>query len=193
MIRTYRLYADENSIGYRPTNPGEKYPTTDIVLNRETVPHGAVVRVFEVLARGPPRSVGRHCSAQVQQTAVLIRHEVIASEPEGVEWTDEQAEELREWGDDLAQSLQTECLQNYATNPWYGSSTFDKWPYIETTVEVDDDDLDGLDEDEIEKKFEAALDDDERSNPTWVVLAPEDRYRVGPDPDYDDDANKGEE
>lgn len=173
MKRVYRLYADENSVGYRPTSPGEKSPMTDIVLRKSEVPHGAVVRVFEVLARDPRRALGRHCSAQVQQTAVLIRHEVIPSEPEDVEWTDKQSEEVTEWCDDLAEELQWECRANYADNPWYGSSTFDKWPYVETTVEVDDDDLDGLDEDEIEKKFEEALDSDESCNPTWVVLAPE--------------------
>jgi hypothetical protein len=181
MKRTYRLYAAENSVGYFPLT-GEKYPSTDIVLLRAAVPHGAVVRVFEVLARDPLRSRGRYCSAQAQQTALLIRHEVIASEPEGVEWTDAQAEELLEWCDDLAQSLQSDCRANHATNPWYGSSTFDTWPYVETTVEVDDDDLEGLDEDAIDKKFEDALIEDEGSNPTWVVLPPADSTKVGPDP-----------
>jgi len=186
MKRTYRLYADENTVGYLPLT-GEKYPSTDIVLLRETVPHGAVVRVFEVLARDPTRSRGRYCSAQVQQTALLIRHEVIASEPEGVEWSDDQVEELLEWCDSLAQSLQAECWENHATNPWYGSSTFDTWPYVETTVEVDDDDLEGLDEDAIDKKFEDALDGDEGANPTWVVLPPADSTKVGPDPTEDPD------
>lgn len=190
MIRKYRLYARESSVGYRPP-PGERYPTTDIVLRRESVPHGAKVRVFEVLARDPLRAFKRYCSPMLQQTALLIRHEVIASPPEGTEFTDEQAEELLEWCDSLAQDLQAECRLNYATNPWYGSSTFDAWPFVEATVEVDDD-LEGLDEADIERKFEDRLGEDEGSNPTWVVLAPEDRYRVGPDPDYDDN-EEGEE
>lgn len=191
MIRNYRLYADENTVGYLPT-PDGKYPPTDVVLRRESVPHGATVRVFEVLARDPLRSYGHWCSPTLQQTAVILRHEVIAEAPEGVEWDDEQAEEVLEWCESLAQSLQVECLQSYATNPWYGSSTFDKWPYVETTVEVDDDDLEGLDEDDIDKKFEDRLGEDEGSNPTWVVLAPPDHTKVGPDPTEDPDEEEEE-
>lgn len=187
MKRVYRLYADENSVGYRPTSPGEKFPSTDIVLDRNEVPHGATVRVFEVLARDPMRAACYYCSPIRQQSAVLIRHEVITSAPEGVEWTDAQAEELREWAGDLEHELSREA------DAWnlYGS-TFDDMPYVETTVEVDDDDLDGLDEDEIEKKFEEVLADAEGSNPTWVVLAPEGSTKVGPDPSWEDN-EEGEE
>lgn len=149
----------------------------------------------EVLARDPMRAACYYCSPIRQQSAILIRHEVTASPPEGVEWwTDKQSEEVTEWCGDLEHNLSREA------DAWnlYGRSTFDAWPYVETTVEVDDDDLDGLDEDEIEKKFEAQLQEDESCNPTWVVLAPEGSTKVGPDPDYDDDdddddANEGEE
>jgi hypothetical protein len=185
MKRTYRLYANENSVGY--IVDGCPYPSTDIVLRRETVPHGAVVRVFEVLARDPIRSRGRYCSAQVQQTAIILRHEVIAEAPEGVEWTDTQAEELHDWCGDLELNLQVECRANQSDNPWYGSSTFDDWPYVETTVEVDDDDLEGLDEDAVDRRFEDALQEDESANPTWVVLPPEGSTKVGPDPTEDPD------
>lgn len=189
MKRNYRLYANENSVGFWPDDPSEKIPTTDILFKRGTIPHDAGVRVFEVLARDPMRAACYYCSPIRQQSAILIRHEVTASPPEGVErWTDKQSEEVTEWCGDLEHKLSREA------DAWnlYGRSTFDKWPYVETTVEVDDDDLDGLDEDEIEKKFESQLQEDESCSPTWVVLAPEDRYRVGPDPDYDDD-NEGEE
>jgi hypothetical protein len=183
--RTYRLYADENSVGY--IVDGCPYPSTDIVFQPDAVPHGATVRVFEVLARDPLRSRGCYCSAQVQQTAIILRHEVIAVAPEGIEWTDTQAEELHNWCGDLEIDLQVECRANQSDNPWYGSSTFDTWPYVETTVEVDDDDLEGLDEDAVDKKFEDALDGDEGSNPTWVVLPPPDSTKVGPDPTEDEE------
>lgn len=188
MKRNYRLYSNENSVGYHPTSPGEKFPSTDIVLRREAVPHDATVRVFEVLARDPMRAACYYCSPIRQQSAVLIRHEVITSSPEGVEWTDEQAEEVTEWCGDLEHELSRDA------DDWnlYGSSTFDDMPYVETTVEVDDDDLDGLDEDAVNKKFEETLAEDESCNPTWVVLAPEGSTKVGPDPDYDDN-EEGEE
>ncbi len=180
MIRTFRLYANENTVGH--IVDGCPYPSTDVVFEPDAVPHGATVRVFEVLARDPIRSRGRYCSAQVQQTAIILRHEVIAEAPDGVEWTDTQAEELHAWCGDLELSLQSDCRGDNATNQWYGGSTFDTWPYVETTVEVDDDDLEGLDEDDVDRKFEDALIEDEGSNPTWVVHPPADSTKVGPDP-----------
>jgi hypothetical protein len=188
MKRNYRLYANENSVGFWPADRGTgKIPQTDIVFEPGAVPHGATVRVFEVLARDPLRSLGCYCSAQVQQTAVILRHEVIASEPEGVTWTCDKGEAVREWANSLEDDLDASCRQNGGDNPWYGSTTFDAWPYVETTVEVDDDDLEGLDEDDVDLRFEEQLREDEGSNPTWVVLPPPASTKVGPDPTEDPD------
>jgi hypothetical protein len=178
MKRTYRLYWLENSVGYWPSNRKTgKIPTTDILLDKNCVPHGAVVRVHEVLARDPERSVARYCSAMLQQSAILIRHEVTSSQPDGREWTDAQRAEVHAW----ASALGAECDRNAENWNLYGGSTFDPMPYVEVEVEVEDDDIEDVPEDDdlvdqeetVEKLFEDKLRSMERVNKSTPPAAKE--------------------
>ena len=162
MIRYYRYYWSELSVGYYPADPKAPVDWQDIMLKRDEVPHGGTVRVFEVLARDPVRSFGRWCSAQVQPSAVLLRHDVEVSPPEGVEWSDEAYEATVTWAEELTAELDREG----ETWALYGLRFFDRLPSVEVEIEVDDDDVENIgpediidgDRDEaIEKLFEKRL------------------------------------
>jgi hypothetical protein len=153
MIRYYRYYWNENSVGYYPADPKAPVDWQDITLRREQVPHGAIVRVFEVLARDPVRSFGRWCSAQLQPSAILLRHEVEVYPPDGVEWSDEETQEAQTWAGDLADDL------NRDSETWalYGPRFFDRLPFVEVEIEVDDDDVENIDADVIDGDVDEAI------------------------------------
>ena len=141
MKRTYHLHADDVTAEVHSKSP----------------PPGVTFRVFEVLARDPETNFGRWCSAHVQQTAEVIRYEV------EVDYTDldmDTEAEAQEWAGDLEMSLWADTEDN---ERWYGSSTFDNWPHAVVEVEVDDEDLVGLDPTswEYDKKFLDRLHEDE--------------------------------
>lgn len=146
MKRTYHLHAADVTADVNPsTKP----------------PGGAKFKVYEILARDPETSLGRYCSAMVQQTAEIIRYEV---EVDLV--NDEDDLDLNEWQGNLEVDLMAE-VDN--TEMWFGSSTFDDWPHAVVEVEVDDDDLEGIDPEswEYDKKFLDQLYEDE-ANTTFV-------------------------
>lgn len=149
MKRVYHLHADDVT--------AEVYPKTP-------PPGGVTFKVYEVLARDPETNFGRWCSAQVQQTAELIRYEV------EVDYTgldmDTEAE-AQEWAGDLEIDLMAETED---TDIWYGSTTFDTWPHAVVEVEVDDEDLEGLDPTSFafDKKLLDRLHEDESGYPTSV-------------------------
>jgi len=147
MKRTYHLHAADVTADVEPsTKP----------------PGGAKFRVFEILARDPETSLGRYCSAQVQQTAEILRYEV---EVDLV--NDEDDPDLNEWAGNLEIELMAEVDNR---EMWFGSSTFDDWPHAVVEVEVDDTDLEGLDPEswEYDKKFLDRLNEDEAGYPTLV-------------------------
>ena len=98
----------------------------------------------------------------VQQTAEIIRYEV---EVDLV--NDEDDLDLNEWQGNLEVDLMAEVDD---TEMWFGSSTFDDWPHAVVEVEVDDDDLEGIDPEswEYDKKFLDQLYEDEAGYPTLV-------------------------
>jgi hypothetical protein len=140
MKRTYHLHAADVTADVSPsTKP----------------PGGATFRVYEILARDPETSLGRYCSAMVQQTAEIIRYEV---EVDLV--NDEDDLDLNEWQGNLEVDLMAEVNN---AEMWFGSSTFDDWPHAVVEVEVDDTDLEGVDPTswEYDKKFLDRLYEDE--------------------------------
>lgn len=145
MKRVYHLHADDVTADVYPKTPP---------------PGGATFRVYEILARDPETNLGRWCSPQVQQTAETLRYEV------EVDWT---GSEALDWGEELADRLLAQARRDNADR-WYGSTTFDDWPYAVVEVEVDDDKLEGLDPTswEYEQKFLDRLAEDESGQPTLV-------------------------
>lgn len=177
MIRTYRLYWNENSVGVYPADPSVPVDWQDIMFKPNEVPHGGTVRVFEVLARDPERSFARYCSAQVQPSAILLRHEVEVSPPDGVEWSDEEFEATCTWAEELGWNLDRDAEK------WnlYGPRFFDGLPAVDVEVEVDDYDIENIDpkdiidgdvDEVIEKMFERALQEKESGSPTARPVAP---------------------
>lgn len=149
MKRVYHLHAADVTAHVKPKTPP---------------PDGVTFRVYEVLARDPETSFGRWCSPKVQQTAETLRYEVTYRAPNcGV------AEEAGEWADDLAIELIAQARRDNADR-WYGSTTFDNWPRAVVEVEVDDDDLEGIDPTsfEYDKKFLDRLEGEESGQPTIV-------------------------
>lgn len=145
MKRVYHLHADDVTADVYPKTPP---------------PGGAPFRVYEILARDPETNLGRWCSPQVQQTAETLRYEV------EVDWT---GSEALDWGEELADRLLAQARRDNADN-WYGSTTFDNWPRAEVEVEVDDDDLEGIDPTswEYDQKFLDQLAGYEAGGPTEV-------------------------
>jgi hypothetical protein len=177
MIRTYRLYWNENSVGFYPADPKAPVDWQDIMLKLDEVPHGGTVRVFEVLARDPERYFARYCSAQVQPSAILLRHEVEVSPPDGVEWSDEEFEATCTWAEELGWNLDRDAEK------WnlYGPRFFDDLPAVDVEVEVDDYDIENIDPEDIidgdvdeviEKLFERALLEQESGSPTARPAVP---------------------
>ncbi len=172
MIRTYRLYWNENSVGYYPADPKAPVEWYDIMLKPDEVPHGGTVRVFEVLARDPERYFARYCSAQVQPSAIILRHDVEVSPPDGVEWSDEEFEATVTWAEEFGWTLDRDAEK------WslYGPRFFDGGlPAVDVEVEVDDYDIENIDPEDIidgdvdeviEKMFERALMERESRSPT---------------------------
>ena len=147
MKRTYHLHAADVTADVEPsTKP----------------PGGATFRVYEILARDPETSLGRYCSAMVQQTAEVLRYEVDVDLPDGEDDLD-----LNEWQGMLEVDLLAEVDNR---EMWFGSSTFDGWSHATVEVEVDDNDLEGIDPDswDFDKKFLDKLYEDEAANTTMV-------------------------
>lgn len=170
MKRTLRLYWDELLVAYDHKDLGPHRP---ILLDRAKVPHGAAVRVFELLVRDVERSFGRWCSPEVQATADIVAYKVEIDLPDNVEQDDEAREEALTWADDLASSLYVES----DGSRWcmYDINYFDDVPFIEREVEIDDEDLEDLDENTIEEKFEDAF-----LELTYEVERPADRPTAAP-------------
>jgi hypothetical protein len=177
MKRTLRLYWNENSVGFYPADAKAPVDWQDIMLRRDEVQHGGTVRVFEVLARDPERSFARYCSAQVQPSAILLRHEVEVSPPDGVEWSDEEYEATVTWAEEFGWTLDRDAEK------WnlYGPRFFDNLPAVDVEVEVDDYYIENIDPDDIidgdvdeviEKLFEHALMEQESGSPTARPAAP---------------------
>jgi hypothetical protein len=158
MIRTYRLYWNELLVAYDHKDLGPHRP---ILLDRAKVPHGGTVRVFEVLARDPERYFARYCSAQVQPSAILLRHEVEVSPPDGVEWSDAEYEATVTWAEEFGWTLDRDAEK------WslYGPRFFDNLPAVDVEVDGDVDEV-------IEKMFERALLEQESGSPTARPAAP---------------------
>lgn len=151
MKRVYHLHADDVTADVKPKTPP---------------PTGVTFRVYEILARDPETNVGRWCSPQVQQTAETLWYEV------EVDYTDLGADGESasvEWAGDLATELIAQARRDNADR-WYGSTTFDDWPHAVVEVEVDDDELEGLDPTswEYDKKFLDRLEGEESGQPTIV-------------------------
>ena len=170
MKRTLRLYWNELLVAYDHKDLG---PNRPILLDPTKVPHGASVRVFELLVRDVERSFGRWCSAEVQATAVIVTYKVEVVLPDDIEQDDEAREEALTWADDLASTLFAES----AGSRWgmYDIDYFDDVPHVEREIEIDDEDLEGLDENTIEQRFEAAFLDE-----TYEVERPADRPTAAP-------------
>ena len=177
MIRYYRYYWNENSVGYYPADPKAPVEWYDIMLKLDEVPHGGTVRVFEVLARDPERSFARYCSAQVQPSAILLRHEVEVSPPDSIEWSDEEYEATVTWAEEFGWTLDRDAEK------WslYGPRFFDNLPAVDVEVKVDDYDIENIDPEDIidgdvdeviEKLFERALLEQESGSPTARPAAP---------------------
>lgn len=144
MKRVYHLHADDVTADVYPKTPP---------------PDGVTFRVYEILARDPETNVGRWCSPQVQQTAETLWYEV------EVDYNDLGADGESasvEWAGDLATELIAQARRDNVDR-WYGSTTFDDWPHAVVEVEVDDDELEGLDPAswEYDKKFLDRLHEDE--------------------------------
>jgi hypothetical protein len=154
MIRHYRYYWSELSVGFYPADQTAPVDWQDIMLKLDAVPHGGTVRVFEILVRDPLRSFGRWCSAQVQPSAVLLRHEVEVSPPDGVEWSDEETQEAQTWAEDLANELNRDDAETWAL---YGPRFFVRLPFVEVEIEVDDDDVENIDADVIDGDVDEAI------------------------------------
>jgi hypothetical protein len=165
--RTLRLYWDELLVAYDHKDLG---PNRPILLDPTKVPHGASVRVFELLVRDVERSFGRWCSAEVQATAVIVAYKV-EIDLDNVEQDDE-ARALT-WADDLASTLFVES----DGSRWgmYDIDYFDDVPFVERKVEIDDEDLEGLSENMLEYRFEAAFLDE-----IYEVERPADRPTAAP-------------
>jgi len=125
MKRTYHLHADD---------------VTEDVCPKTPPPGGVPFRVYEILVRDPERSFGRWCSAQVQQTAELFRYEVEYEIPDDPDLSTD----LSEWAGDLEIDLMADTEAMYR-EVWFDSTTFNDWPHAVVEVEVDDEDLEGLD------------------------------------------------
>lgn len=125
MKRTYHLHADDVTKDVYPKTPP---------------PGGVPFRVFEILARDPETDLQCWCSPQVQQTAETLRYEVEYDVPDDTDL----AAALSEWADELTLELERQARLDNSTHP-YGSTTFDNWSRAEVEVEVDDDDLEGID------------------------------------------------
>ena len=151
MKRTYHLHADD---------------VTDDVYPKTPPPGGVSFKVYEVLARDPETSFGLRCSAQLQQTAETLRYEV---EVDYADLDSDIEAEAQEWAYDLETDLIAQARRDNADR-WYGSTTFDTWPYAVVEVEVDDDELEGLDPTWFgyHKKFLDRLHEDESGQPTNV-------------------------
>lgn len=161
MKRVYHLHAADVTAHVKPKTPP---------------PDGITFRVYEILARDPETNFGRWCSPQVQQTAETLRYEVEVTHRApncGV------MEEAVEWADALATELIAQDRQDNADS-WYGSTTFDDWPRAVVEVEVDDEDLEGLDPTswEYDKKFLDRLEGEESGQPT-IVPPPQPQARAG--------------
>jgi len=144
MKRVYHLHADDVTADVYPKTPP---------------PDGVTFRVYEILARDPSTNLGRWCSPQVQQTAETLRYEV------EVDYTDLGADVESasvEWADDLETDLIAQARRDNADS-WYGPTTFDNWPHAVVEVEVDNDELEGLDPTswEYKQKFLDRLHEDE--------------------------------
>ena len=150
MKRVYHLHADD---------------VTDEVYPKTPPPGGDTFRVYEILARDPETNLQCWCSPQVQQTAETLRYEVDYEEQEDTDL----AAALSEWADELTLDLERQARFDNSTHP-YGSTTFDNWPRAEVEIEVDNDDLDGIDPTswEYEQKLLDRLHEDESSQPTVV-------------------------
>ena len=151
MKRVYHLHAADVTADVYPKTPP---------------PTGVTFRVYEILARDPETNVGRWCSPQVQQTAETLRYEV------EVDYTDLGADVESAsvaWADDLEIDLIAQARRDNVDS-WYGSTTFDDWPHAVVEVEVDDDELAGLDPAswEYDKKFLDRLEGEESGQPTIV-------------------------
>jgi hypothetical protein len=170
MKRTLRLYWDELLVAYDHKDLGPHRP---ILLDRAKVPHGAAVRVFELLVRDVERSFGRWCSPEVQATADIVAYKVEIDLPDNVEQDDEAREEALTWADDLASTLFAESAG--VRHSHYDINYFDDVPYVEREVEIDDEDLEDLDENTIEQKLEDAF-----LELTYEVERPADRPTAEP-------------
>lgn len=148
MKRTYHLHADD---------------ITEHVFPKTPPPGGVSFRVYEILARDPETYLQRWCSAEVQQTAEVVRYEVEVS---GADYRTD-ISDLSEWAGDLEVDLMAETEDR---GRWYGSSTFDDWPHAVVEVEVDDEDLEGLDPESFafDQMFSDRLAEDESGCPTNV-------------------------
>ena len=150
MKRVYHLHADD---------------VTDEVYPKTPPPGGVTFRVYEILARDPETNLQCWCSPQVQQTAETLRYEVDYEEQEDTDL----AAALSEWADELTLDLERQARFDNSTHP-YGSTTFDNWPRAEVEIEVDNDEIEGLDPAsfEYDKKFLDQLAGYEAGGPTEV-------------------------
>ena len=148
MKRTYHLHADD---------------VTKHVYPKTQPPGGVSFKVYEILARDPETYLQRWCSAEVQQTAEVVRYEVEVS---GADYLTD-ISDLSEWASDLEIDLLAETEDR---GRWYGSTTFDNWPRAVVDVEVDDDDLEGIDPTSWEygQMFLDRLEEEESGQPTIV-------------------------
>lgn len=137
--------------------PEYKYPEVDDLLPHQTryrlfaldvssmcrfrpadLPAGvAKVRVEEIIAMDARAPVGRYCSAQLQQCGYILRHEVLCFDAEGLEVDDDEA---REWAADVEIELNGDD-PGAGSHQMYGGHTFDNTPFVDVTVEIDEDDL----------------------------------------------------
>jgi len=170
--------------------PEYKYPETEDLLPHQTrfrlfaidvssmchfrpadLPAGvSKVRVEEIIAMDARSPVGCYCSAQLQQAGYLLRHEILCLDAEGLEVDDDEA---REWADEIGMDLDGDRHEGSGTHNLYGGHTFDKTPFVDVTVEIDEDDLaDYLPAEpgdfRLDRAWFDALADHESGNPTTV-------------------------
>ena len=129
-------------------------------------PEGVTWRAFQIVARDPARDLARWCSATIQATAEVLRYEVDLDLGIGL-LSDAGRDAAHEWAGDLELALQAEDSEHQL---WFDRRYFDDRPHAVVEVEVDFDDIEGMDLEgaEVSRLLFDQMAEDETGNPTCV-------------------------